>query len=483
MKRIGGLAMLAVSVLALAACGGSDGAPGAGADLVPASAAFAVVANTDFDSGQWEAANGLIEKFPGGRGGIRGLFAMQDNVDFEQDVEPALGPEVVVAGVEAAEQSVVLLTQPDDPAKFERLAAMGDTPAVTRELSDGWWAAARSAGAIDRLEQARGDGESLGESDAWTEATGGLPEETLATVYVAASSAATFENADLPPEAASVLACLGGDEPSPAGFAVVAEEDGVRLEGSAGFPQGYEKPDEAASELAGVLPGGALGFYSIRSLGSYLREAVRCATERSDELQTQLAQVELGLGLSLEEDLFPLLAGEAAVGVYAGQGATPSVVVATQVEDETAALATVDKVMERARLVEPGLSVEEASVDGLAARHVSVGGQRVVSYGAVDGILGFATAETGLAALGGDEPPLADDAEYQAARDAAGAPAEEAGFLYLDGRRIVQTLAGVLVPNDLPLDVSSNLEPLRSLLLWGAVRDERATVEGFVRID
>jgi Protein of unknown function (DUF3352) len=485
--RLGALAALAASLLALTACGGDEGAPSAGADLVPASASFVAVLDTDFESGQWQTVDALIERFPGGRGGVRGLFGMQDDVDFEQDVEPALGPESVVAALDTEGQTFVLLTQPDDPEKLRELAAGGasdgDT-SVTRELSDGWWVAAESDEILDRFEQARDEDEPLGESDAWADATGELPEDALATLYVAGASAQSLEAADLPPEAGAVVECLlGGSQSAASGFAVVAEDDGLRFEGSARLPEGLPEPEEAESELATVLPGGALGVFSVRGLGEYLREAVRCATEESGELQTQVAQLELALGLSLDEDILPLLAQEAALAVYPQQGDAPAVVFATQVDDEAQALDTVKQIVERARLLEPGLSQEETDIGGVAVRRVLVQGEPVLSYAAVDGVLGFSNTDDGLQALRGQEPPLAEDEEYRTARDAAGAPAEDAGFLYVDAQRVVDAFAESLSSAGLPLDLSANLEPLRSLLLWAALEDGRATVEGFLRID
>ena len=116
-------------------------APSAGADLVPATAPFVAFVDTDFESNQWQAVDALIERFPGGRGGFGAVFGMQEEFDFEQDIEPALGPESVIALLDAKAESVVVLTQPDDPAKLEALV---QEDGVVREFSDGWWAAAES---------------------------------------------------------------------------------------------------------------------------------------------------------------------------------------------------------------------------------------------------------------------------------------------------------------------------------------------------
>ncbi len=482
MGRLGALAALAASVLVLAACGSGagEGAPSAGADLVPGTAALAAFVNTDFESDQWQAADALIERFPGGHGGFGAVFGTQEEFDFEQDIEPALGPESVIALLDGKAENVVVLTQPDDPAKLEALV---QEDGVVRELSDGWWAAAESADLLDRFEQARDENESLAESDAWADATGELPDETLATVYVAGRLLEELGGAELPSEARGVAGCLIG-EGAGSGFAVVAEDDGFRVEGSAALPEGLPEPDEGESALAEVLPGGALGMVSVRGLGEYLREALRCATEEDPELQTQLAPLELVLGLSLEEDVLPLLAQEVAVALYAPEDSTePAVVAATQVEDATQALETVDRIVERAQLIESGLSLEETDVGGVPVRRVLVDGELKLAYGAVDGILGFSNVDGALLALRGQEPSLAEDEEYRRARDAAGAPDEDAGFLYLDAQRIIDQFRQEARSGGFPFDLSRDLEPLRSLLLWATIDDGRGTLEGFLRID
>ena len=71
------------------------------------------------------------------------------------------------------------------------------------------------------------------------------------------------------------------------------------------------------------------------------------------------------LGLSLEEDVLPLLAQEVAVALYAPEDSTdPAVVAAAQVEDATQALETVDRIVERAGLLVSSLSLEEAEIGG-----------------------------------------------------------------------------------------------------------------------
>jgi hypothetical protein len=477
-------AFSASALLALASCGGDQGgAASDGVGLVPGSASFVVILDTDFEGDQWESVDELVKKFPGGREGFRGLLELQDEVDFESDVEPALGPETVVAVLDSDGDEAVILTEPDDPAKFTELASSGD-PWVTRELDDGWWAAAESEEILDGFDQARDEG-SIDESDGWEDATEDLPEDALATIYTpGVPLEAALGQSDVPPEAQGVADCLAGGSESPAAaFAVVAEEDGIRVEGASRKPEELPEPEEGESELADRVPGSAFGFASFRGLGEYIREGIRCATEANDELAMQLAQLELGLGLSLEEDILPLLDGETAVALFGRSGDQPvSGLVATEVEDDAEALETIDQILERARLFEPSLAVEEATIEGLDARRVVVDGEVMVTYAAADGVLGFATQEEALAGLADQEAPLSEDEEYRATRDAAGAPDETAGFVYMDTQRMLDLFLAAIGPN-LPVDLGANLEPLRSLLFWSEIDGDEVSVEGLFRID
>ena len=122
----------AVFLLAAAGCGGGDGDLGSGADVAPRSTAVFVSIDTDFEGGQWQAAEDLIAKFPDGREALRDLprELEQEDVDFERDVKPAVGPEVdlVLLDLEDEDASVVL-TQPAEEGKGRELVRKGDEPA------------------------------------------------------------------------------------------------------------------------------------------------------------------------------------------------------------------------------------------------------------------------------------------------------------------------------------------------------------------
>ena len=106
-------------------------------------------------------------------------------VDFEQDVEPALGPETdrfTLNGKDFSKKVFLTATQPDDQAKFQALLAKDNGNPVTEEI-DGWQVIADKRETIDRYKVAKRSG-SLADSDNYKAAITSLPATPLATVYV-----------------------------------------------------------------------------------------------------------------------------------------------------------------------------------------------------------------------------------------------------------------------------------------------------------
>ena len=498
------VAGLACAATVLAAGCGGDGAGGGGglgssADLAPASAALFAVLDTDFEGDQWTTAEELVGKFPGSQEVLDEILAdmRADDVDFERDVKPAVGPElaVVVMGFED-DDAVVGLTQPRDEAKWRELLAKGDEPGVTEELEDGWWVAAESQEHIDHFKAERGD-DSLGESDAFDEAMGALPEEALAALYVSGEALGAQADLDqLSEDDRALYECFtgGGELPSMA-FAVSAEDDGARVSGA--WQRGeLPEVEEEGSRFADELPAGALGLLTMRNLAEYARTGIRCAADANEDFSRQLAQVELALGVSVEEDVLPLFEGETAFAVYpapeaapAAQGGappgTPSVTFATEVDDEGRAREVADKIADRASAFAEGVRVEDVEVGGVDARRVTVEDGFALVYAAFDGMLVVTTTEDGILALREEGARLADDEAYAGVREAADAPDEAAGIVYANvdaavdlAVNLAETFGGEVDDEDL-----ANLEPLRSLLLWGEAEDDVLGFEGFLQID
>jgi hypothetical protein len=472
--------------------GGGDAATGA-AEIVPASAAVFVSVDTDFEGEQWQRAEELVRRFPGGRDALRSLLREleSEDVDFERDVKPAVGPEVGLVWLELADDAaVVLLTQPRDEAKFQELVEGGDDPAVTAEFDD-WTAVAETQETLDRFGDER-QGDSLADSDEFEEAMADLPEDAFATVY-ASGEALTSQiaaNAQMTPEERAALDCfLPGDAAPALALAVSAEEDGVRLLAGAARSD-EEAPERAGSELAEELPAGATSFVTMHGLGDVLRDRIRCIADANEEAARMLAQAELGLGVSLEEDVLPLFAGETVLASYpagasgltqdAGAG-VPVAVVVTEVEDEARAREVADTIAARASAFAEGVDVQDVTIGAVDAKRVTMQDGTALFYAAFDGKLVLASTEGGIAALAGGAEAFADDERYGQAREAAGTPDETTGLVFLDLASLATEYSGLGVP--LPPEVVQNLEPLRSFLLWGDVGEDRFALEAFLQID
>ena len=85
----------------------------------------------------------------------------------------------------------------------------------------------------------------------------------------------------------------------------------------------------------------------------------------------------------------------------------------------------------------------------------------------------------------GDATKLADDVVYQEAREAAGAPEETAGFVYVNlkaGLPYIFEFADQEQSGAIPPEVRENTEPLQSVLLYAEQDGDRTSVSGFLTI-
>jgi hypothetical protein len=483
--------LVVVAALAAGACGGDGGGDGvgAGAEIAPASSAVFVSVANDPNGEQWQTAEELVGRFPSGRDAVAEFVEglEEEGLDFERDVRPALGPEVdlVVLDIASAErgEGTVVLTQPPDEAKLEALVAKGDD--VAYEMVDDWAVIAEDAAAIAAFEEARGD-ESLAETEAWRDATDDLPDDALVRGFV---SGAALTSAAAAEGGGAGTSFLPGGGVASVGFAVRAEDEGVRLDAATPTPEeDAAEPYEAS--FPDELPAGALAYVSWSDAAERIRQGLRQAGDQNAEIDRYVAQAELALGVSLERDVLPLLEGEGALAVYASESeaatsgelpfaSSAGVVLALAVEDDEQALATVDRIVERASALLGAIErTEDTEIAGAAVRTVSFEGGELL-YAAFDGKLVLATAREPLeAVLANDGDALSDDAAYAEARDGADTPDETVGFAYVNVDAIVAAYAAGAPP-----DVRENLDPLGTLFVHASREDDETATEGFLAID
>ena len=335
--------LVAALLPVLAGCGsGSD--VGAAADVVPADVFVYASVDTDFDGDGWAALEEFAAKFPGGDNLLQSLaddqLGSEEGIDFEADVKPALGDEVAVVVLDApaedplaesTSESFVLLLQPEDDAAFQRLLEKSDEPPVTDEV-DGWTVVAEDQESLDSFRAAL-DGPRLDGSEDFERAMEDLDDGALARVFVNGaklSEAYEAESSEKPP----VDALLPGGELPSFGMAFDVESDSARIDGRAVFAD--ENPfatDSYSADLPEKVPGDVLAYVSFNDLESAFSRFRDVAAETNPEAEHQLGMAEALLGVSLEEDVFPLLSGEGALYLRAG-APIPEVTLVTEIEDE-----------------------------------------------------------------------------------------------------------------------------------------------------
>lgn len=478
------LSLLVLALVLAAGCGG-DGGGGAAtgtesaATIAPATAGLYVSIDTDFDSSQWDRLNGVLDRFPG-KERLTEMIRQelsQENVDFERDVKPALGPtvEIVMLDFENEGRNLVGLTKPEDEAKLRELLENADADDVVLREIEGWTAVAQNEAVLDRLEQAA-DGDSLADSQQFTDAMEQLPEEALAKVWVDYERA-TEALSKLPSGNPLVIPERFGRLVS-ASFAMEAEEDGVRLAGFTRVEDAqYDVPDVGA--LLEQVPADAYAFLSFHGYDGQLR--ITDFLRDTPEIQPILGQAEQFLGVTLA-DVSTLFQGEGIV--YARPGTLiPEITLVLEVADEQKAVGTVDRLAQRATRL-GATPPRSRSIGGVQAKELSFG-QFSLLYAAFDGRLVLTTQADGIAQLDGGGDKLVDGDRYKDALEAAGVEEDEDVGLYFDLQKTVDIAEQLaqLAEEPLPSEVRENLEPLRSLVASAKTGKEDSTYRVFFEVE
>lgn len=490
--RLRALAVALVTCLAVVAAGcgaGSGGASSAGgAEIAPASSPLFISVNTDLGGDQITTFRTLLDKFPGSDGLLRMALAEleQKDVDFEQDVKPALGPELDIVlldpgqGGETSNPEVVALLQPNDPAKLDALLEKDTdgTPTVKEEV-DGWTVLAESQASIDRFKQMRSSGGTLADSGRFTDAMEGLPDDALARAYVNADAIVkSYQETGAPLSAQAFDQLFPNGVPS-VGATVSAEEGGLRFQATGKTTQ---PTDTFEASLPDELPAGALAYVGFNNLAKGVRESLKSAGEANDQFDQQLGQIELVLGLSIDRDVLPLFEQEGAIAVYpaASGSGFPGIQLVVKVDDQEQAVGTIDKVLARAAQFLPGIPTPRSiDIGGVKAKAVEYQGTTII-YAGFDGKLVITNAADTIEAMQGSGEKLSDDQTYTSARENADVPGETSGIFYVNlnsAYDVVQSLS------EQPPQVQENVEPLDSFLLYSTADDGRVTVSGFLAIE
>src|SRR6266566_7501354 len=304
------IAPLLAALALVSGCGGGSGATSStesGATVVGEGALAFVSVSSDLGSSQWQQADKLAQKFPF-RDQALAQFKQElakQNLDYDKDVKPALGPEVDVVVAEGASlnQTVaVLMTKPDDVAKFKALVskadASGGSTAVYREVN-GWYLASDKQASIDKV--LKGSGGSLADDSTFKDALGKLPGDALVKAYLNGNELGALVREAAAQQGGTTFdpSTVGLDKLDYVSASVSAESDGLRVRGAAqGAGTNALGAGDYSSSLLDNVPGDALAFLSFRGGGTadQLKKL-----ESNPQTAKSLQQLQATLGVSLDD--------------------------------------------------------------------------------------------------------------------------------------------------------------------------------------
>ena len=484
-------ALLATLAVGLAGCGGGAATTSAsgesGSKLVRSDALAFVAIDSDLDSSQWQQLDELSKKFPGRSKALAQLKQglAENGVDYEQDVKPALGPEVdivLVSGPGVGQTSTVGLTKPKDAAKFKALIAKLNAhdqdpsakPAVYKAIDDGWYAVSESQAQIDAALTDSG-GAALSDNSTFKAALEKLPGEALVKAYVDGRQLNELIQAQSQKSASPFdPSTLGLDKLEFVAASTSAESDGIRARGvTSGADVGG---GEFSSKLLDGVPGDALAFLNFRGAGTtdQLKKL-----EANPTVVQALAQIQAVLGVSLD-DILALLHNEVALYVRPGAG-IPEVTLALETKDQAAALSTLDRLAARLAAT-TGSQVQPGKQGDHGIKTVDLG-QIAIHYGGLGDKVVITTGVNGIADYGSGSK-LTDSADFKQAKSAAEMPDSTGGFFYLDLKNSIPLLEGLagLAGQTPPAEVTENVRPLRSFLAWMEGSGSTRTFDAFLEI-
>jgi Protein of unknown function (DUF3352) len=458
--------------LAVAACGGgSTSATGtgtaSGAEVTPADAVAFISLNTDDGSEQWQQADELLKKLPVRDKLLQSLeeSLADENLDFEQDVRPALGPTLGLALIEtgAGENALVGMTQADDEEKLNALLAKGDEPTAHEDV-DGWTVFSDNQAALDAF---TADGDKLADDEAFQDAMADLPEAANAKAYLGGAGTTTALRRQVP--------LFGAAAPTSfdwVSLAVSSEDDGWKIDGFAKGGGGGSEPVDSA--LLEEIPSGALVAVVFDGSNTSALDQLR----KNPALSLQSAQLERLLGISLE-DVVGLLRGEVALYVRPGSP-IPEVTLISKPDSPDAALQTLDRAITRIGVM-TGNAPKRTTIGGVEVRQFDYD-EYSFFYGVRDDALVVSTSTAAFRDSSGAS--LQDDPAFSAAADAVELPDDETALLYVNIRDSVPTIEGLAraAGDPVPPDVSATLNALDSFIAFSTTEGDVAHFTGLLKL-
>ena len=463
--RLALVALVATAAL-VSGCGGAAPRIPESASLAPADAVVFAQITTDDASSQWQEAERVLERIPG----VRDTFVSaieqglsDEGLDWETDVAPAVGDEVVV--VATAKLRPIVLLKPESEEKLAALLAKSDQPTVRGDV-DGWVALAEEEADLAEYRAAleRGTIEGDESFEAGLEA---LPDESLALAWVDMAEL-TDELSPVFQQATQESVDLGIDWLS---AALSAEDEGMLVAMGAHTPDGNDTHYEPT--LFRSVPADAVAAISFGGTQGAL-----------DRLQGQVdvdglsMMLEEATGVSLD-GVVDALSGEGVLYVRPGE-TLPEVTLALTPPDPDKTWDTVDRLARMLATeaqatvttsIENGIEVSTIVVDDVTIRYARLDADTIV----------VTSGEDALSLLAGTGPKLVDSEGYRRAAEDVGLADRTKGFVYVDVDGmlpLIENLAG----ESIPPDVRDGVAAVDSLIFQTSGDGDSTRVSGFVRV-
>jgi hypothetical protein len=482
------IALLVALVLAVSGCGAKkDAAASGGAELVSATAPVFVSIDSNLSSDQWQQLDELLRKFPirdEALSSLRSSLEEETGLDYEQDIKPALGDEIDLVWLDFANEgsNVVALTEPKDADAFRRMIEKGNEKGpdtLVFEETDGWFVLSDTQQKIDRFMEESASGEKLADDAVFKDALGELPDEAL--VHVFAGGESIVEALQGIPGMTPLQ--LGADQkPEFLSAALSAEGSGLRLVGAARAekePKTQIEPFE--SKLLSDVPADAVAFLTFRGGEEFEQQMEE--QKRDGSFGQGLDELERMLGFRVD-NLFDLFSHE--VGLYVRPGSPlPEVTLLVDAPDEQEVLRRVNLTLRALTKDLPTQSChappEEA---GVPVTCIDLGVVQLRTAGFDDKVV-VTIGQDAISKLRGDGARLSDDEDFKSARDAAGLPDKNAGFIWIDLEDGLPLILGLAEASgeSIPADIRANLEPLGSFLAWVESDGRTGSFTAFLQID
>ncbi|HYI74136.1 MAG TPA: hypothetical protein VEW90_02615 [Gaiellaceae bacterium] len=463
-SRLAFVAVLA-SLAVASGCGGSPAAIPESASLAPADAVVFASITTDSGSSQWQNAETVLDRIPGVSGDLAsGLDVLaSEGLDWDEDVAPALGDEVVVVLTE--DMRPVVLLEPVSEEKLDALLARSDEDVVRGEV-DGHVALAETEADLAQYRAALEKGTIEGD-EAFAAGLDALPDESLGLVWVDVA-ALTDEFSSLVERATKEELELGIDWLS---ASLSAEEDGMLVALGMRTPGSGDTHYEP--ELFGRVPADAVAAVSFGGTQKAL-DGLQGTVDLDEVSQT----VEQLTGVSLD-GIVDALSGEGVLYVRPGE-TTPDVTLALAPPDPDKTWNTVDRLARKLATelqaevttsVENGLEVSMLEIEGVTIRYARLDAETIVVTSGADAF--------GL--LAGDGPKLVDSEGYLRAAEDVGLEGRTKGFVYVDVDGMLP-LVESLVGESVPAEVREGFEAVDSLVFQASGDGDTTLVSGFLRV-